>query len=92
MRRNVRQVKSHKVREAHIQHSRTPWTQEHAELNTRADTFSGGKNFWLHNMTGKNCNMSPFSENCDSIEDVQIFTFLTDYTDENTKTWIIILN
>ena len=69
----------------HIQHCTTPGKQSCAELDTQDDTLCGVTTFWLHNLTGKDCDMSPFSSSYELMQDVKISTFLTAYTDEYGK-------
>ena len=92
MRRNVRQIKRRKVAASHVEHSTIPGTQARAELDTRADTSCGGTNFWLDELTGQTCSVSPFSASYDPMPDVQVATCLTAYTDEYARTWILVFN
>ena len=92
MRRNIRQMKRRKVSAAHIVHSTTPGTQARAKLDTRADTSCGGTNFWLDELTGQTCSVSPFSASYDPMTDVQVATCLTAYTDDYGRTWILVFN
>ena len=66
--------------------------QAHAELYTRADTSCGGKNVWLHKMTVQICSVSLSSASYNPMQDVQIATCLTAYTDEYIRTLILVFN
>jgi hypothetical protein len=92
MRRNIRQIKRRKVCASHIVNSTVPGTEGRAKLDTRADTSCCGKNFWLDELTGQTCNVSPFSSSYDPMLDVQVATCLTAYTDEFARTWILVFN
>ena len=92
MRRNIRQAKRRKVSATQIINSTTPGTQARAEMDTRADTACAGTNFWLDELTGQTCSVVPFSASYDPMNDVQVATCLTAYTDEYGRTWILVFN
>ena len=85
-------MKRPKVRTAHIQHCKNLGTQKRAELDNKVNTSCEETNLCLHNMTGKSCRMSPFSSSYEPMQDVQISTCLTAYTDEYGRTWIFVFN
>ncbi len=85
-------MKRRKVSVAHVEHCTSAGTQARSELDTRADTSCGGKNFWLDELTGQTCSVSPFSASYDPMTDVQIATCLTAYTDEYGRTWVLVFN
>ena len=92
MTRNAWKVKRRKFRTSNIQNWKIQGTQSCAELDTQADTSCGGTNFWLHDLTGKICIVSTFSDSYNPIKYVQTATCLTAYTDEYGKTCILVFN
>ena len=82
----------HKVRAEKNQHCTSLGTKAHEELDNQADTFHRRTIFWLHKLTGKSCSVYMFSASYDPMQDVKISTFLTSYTDEYGRTWIIVFN
>ena len=48
--------------------------------------------FWLYDLTGKSFSVSPFSASYNMMQDVKNTTFLTEYTDEYVRTWILVFN
>ena len=92
MRRNIQHMKRRKISASHIQHCTTLGTQSRSELDNRSNTSCGGANFWLHELTRESCSVYPFSTSYDLMQDVQISTCLTAYTDEYGRTWILVFN
>ena len=66
--------------------------QARSELDTQYDTSFGGTDFWLHDMTGQSCIVSPFSASYDYMHYVQISTCLTEYIDEYGRSWILVFD
>ena len=46
----------------------------------------------MQELTGKNSNVSFFSDSYNPMQDVKIFTCLVAYTDEYVRTWILVFN
>ena len=74
--RNVQQVKSHKVRAAHIKNCTTSGTQTRTELDTQADTLCAGTGFLLQDITEKIYSVYPFSAIYKLMQGVHISNFL----------------
>ena len=67
------------------------WRAGRIELDTRADTCVAGKNFRLAEPTGETVDVTPFSEEYDTIGDVPIGTVETAYTCPKTGETIILV-
>ena len=61
-------------------------------MDTRADTYFSGINFWLHKLNGHTCSVAPFRASYEPMSDIQITTCLTSFTDEDGRTWILFFN
>ena len=80
------------IRSVHIQNATVSGTQKITEIDTRVDTSCSGINFLLHKITGQTFSVAPFSALYDPMSDIQITTCLTEFTDEDGRTWILVFN
>ena len=92
MQRNIRSVKRRSIQSIHIQNVTVPGTQAITEMENRSDNSCSGINFWLHELTGQKCSVSPFSTLYEPMSDIQILTCLTEFTDEDGRTCILVFN
>ena len=90
MRQRIRLVKRRKIIAIHIENKKVVGNQARTEMNTRADTSCAGINFWIHELTGQTCTVTPFSATYKPISDVPIATSLTYYTDGYGRMWILV--
>jgi hypothetical protein len=63
------------------------------EMDTHADTCVLGPNFIVLNYTGRECDVSPYTEVHESVKAVPIVRGATAWTDEGTgSTYILVIN
>ena len=63
------------------------------EMDSHADTIVAGKNCVVLNYTGKECDVSAFSDNCGTIENVLLARVATAWQSADTaQTYILVMN
>ena len=62
------------------------------ELDSHADTIVAGRNTMVLSYTDRVCEVSPYSDDYESIKDVPIITAATGYTSAQGDNYILILN
>ena len=61
-----------------------PGTVARCELDTHADTCVAGPNFMVHEYTGENCDVAPYSKEYNPIVNVPVVNAITAYTDTDS--------
>ena len=65
---------------------------DQTEMDSHADTIVAGRNTLLLSFTDRVCEVSPYSDEYESIKDVPIVSAATGYTSTNGENYILVLN
>ena len=77
---SVRKIAKNKTTKTEYQHRPQSTSHGHIELDTHADTTVLGSNCVLLSYTGKECEVSPYSSQCEAVQNVPVVTGATVWT------------
>ena len=65
---------------------------DQTEMDSHTDTIVADRNTLLLSFTDRVCEVSPYSDEYESIKDVPIVSAATGYTSTNRETYVLVLN